>query len=892
MAISVKSRQGNFNLVITHPDGMVSEQRVHPGARMRMGRDPQCEIALRDVNVSRSHAELRESKGQLIIRDLKSLNGTRLNGQLILEAVVRAGDTLLLGECRIIVEAAEEAPEGQVRPPSGTVQTRRVKLEIIHAILLDSDNPSSSLASTKLTPMGTSMEEVRRNHRKLNQAYNKLLALMGNVAGVGRVPRGEQLMRHFLGALLSAYDTVQSAGIFSYREDQDLFTVAESDSQTGTEQMNFDSAMEELLRQSLLSSRSLYAVDTSNGKLSKEESDSRAARGGRSMMVAPVFVKGQPINFIFVENRNTSYCFDHFDLDLLTLFAFHLATAMENARLILDLDNAYDSASKLFQEVTEDKKAILLELQESEKRFRALFQQSGIGGAVINIATGRIDEINDALAEMLGYRKGTLSGKLFAEVVEDESRERAREFSEEVAKDGSGATELILHRAQGDQLIALINARVIQYGANLVMVCYVTDITARKRAEQETKLQLQRITALGEFSQILMGTLEPSRIYRLIFDKVSETIPTDVFAIALRESPGGPLRPVIALERLADGSISDLAQLPAQIREDSLSPVTVRREALLESIVPGDTSRLHNPFFEKTPLRFRTHSRLYVPLATRNEVIGILTAQAYATESYKPHELDFLISLATLTSLALQNASLFTAARDQEENLRRLSAQILTAQETERGRISRELHDGVGQSLTALRYHLESLRTLAKNLPDGTELNKGIRNSADMVRQVIEELRTISLDLRPTMLDDLGLQPTIEWLARDTSARFGVEITADVRLGPDFTVPEELASTIFRIAQEGINNAGKHAKATAVEITIERQRDLILMSIRDDGIGFESEGLPQWQVARGCSGILNIKERARLAGGTFQLETAPGKGTCLSFQIPVKEVAP
>jgi signal transduction histidine kinase len=234
--------------------------------------------------------------------------------------------------------------------------------------------------------------------------------------------------------------------------------------------------------------------------------------------------------------------------------------------------------------------------------------------------------------------------------------------------------------------------------------------------------------------------------------------------------------------------------------------------------------------------------------------------------------------------VALQNARLFDSVRRHREDLQQLSNQIFQAQEAERGRIARELHDGIGQILTGIKMNLEST---ARTLPDGSLQDRPqLTDAINLTARAIGDLRNISLDLRPSMLDDLGLSPTLNWLCAEVGRRHGLEVRCSIEVH-DESIPDPTETAVYRIVQEALGNIVKHAKATEARVDIMKVGDLLRLSILDNGEGFDVNDLPRWQAERQCSGILNMKERAGLLGGTFNLSSTPGEGTLLSFSIPL-----
>ncbi len=220
------------------------------------------------------------------------------------------------------------------------------------------------------------------------------------------------------------------------------------------------------------------------------------------------------------------------------------------------------------------------------------------------------------------------------------------------------------------------------------------------------------------------------------------------------------------------------------------------------------------------------------------------------------------------------------------DRLRALSVANLKAREDEARRIARELHDAAGQLLVSVHVALQELML---DVPPAYHAR--FADVEKLLKQVEDHLRRISHELRPTILDDLGLKPALEFLARGVSARTGIRITVDSSTGG--RLPPLVETALYRIAQEALTNVAKHAKATSVRIELERGGQGFRYVIRDDGCGFDVSGVLGRQGQRGL-GILGIQERLEALGGTLEIISAPGAGTELRITIPQEthDVAP
>ena len=219
---------------------------------------------------------------------------------------------------------------------------------------------------------------------------------------------------------------------------------------------------------------------------------------------------------------------------------------------------------------------------------------------------------------------------------------------------------------------------------------------------------------------------------------------------------------------------------------------------------------------------------------------------------------------------------------DMQEQLRHLSRQLLLAQEEERKKISRELHDEIAQTLTGINVQLATLKTEATINVKG--LQKKIARTQRMVEKSVDIVHRFARELRPTVLDDLGLIPALHSFVKSLAKRTGIHIHLTV-----FAAVEKLAgdkrTVLYRVAQEALTNVARHAQASLVDLSIEKLPDSICMKIKDDGKSFQVDRMLNAKKNKRL-GLLGMRERVEMVGGSFRVESAPGKGTTIRAQIP------
>ena len=225
----------------------------------------------------------------------------------------------------------------------------------------------------------------------------------------------------------------------------------------------------------------------------------------------------------------------------------------------------------------------------------------------------------------------------------------------------------------------------------------------------------------------------------------------------------------------------------------------------------------------------------------------------------------------------------FTLRLERELDLRRadlqeLSTLLLRAQENERRALARELHDEIGQSLSAILMETENAESASP--PQG--VREPLKSIKGLAEKTVGQVRDLALLLRPSMLDDLGLAPALNWHARETSKRTGLNVVVSADDGID-TLPDEHRTCIYRLVQEAVNNAVRHAKARTVEVNVRKEAQKVDVAVQDDGAGFDTRFL------RGL-GLLGMEERVRRLGGRLSINSEPGRGTLVHAVLPVAEL--
>ncbi|MFQ5576541.1 MAG: histidine kinase [Anaerolineae bacterium] len=276
-----------------------------------------------------------------------------------------------------------------------------------------------------------------------------------------------------------------------------------------------------------------------------------------------------------------------------------------------------------------------------------------------------------------------------------------------------------------------------------------------------------------------------------------------------------------------------------------------------------------------------------LPLTARQNIVGsIVLVRRKVGRDNVPlfNEFKLMVGLGQQLGLSIENARLQQEAHHREEMLAELLHQVVGAQEAERQRIARELHDATGQSLSAIGLGLRGVETILAGEPDVAA--RQIKALKSFSATALGELRHIIADLRPSQLDDLGLVAALQWYVQTFQKRYPV--AADlVVTGSPVRLPAEYETVVFRIAQEMLTNVAKHARASQARVQLQFEPAQLRLTVTDDGCGFEPESAHWKRGERSGWGLLGIQERAALIGGAYNIDSAPGRGTKISVKVPL-----
>lgn len=387
----------------------------------------------------------------------------------------------------------------------------------------------------------------------------------------------------------------------------------------------------------------------------------------------------------------------------------------------------------------------------------------------------------------------------------------------------------------------------------------------------------RQLVLLSRISSALQRAQRPEEILRDVLQLAGGLLQVHTGWVFLRDPKNGSFQ------------LSAAYQLPGHLSSEDHGPMrgSCRCLDLLQ------TNQLTGPVNIVECLRLQrvgiAAQHASVPLRSSTGIIGLMNLVLPGGHPFSQREMALLSTIGGEIGLAIEKARLLDELREKERVRSFLIKKLLTAQEDEQRRIARELHDETGQSLTALILNLQRARMLAEQRHPGLEGE--FERLQRLAESTLDEVRKLIYDLRPTVLDDLGLAAALRWYVHNQIAPRGLTPHIATRLGEERLDPV-LETTLFRIAQEALWNVVKHAEATRVDVELARDGSRVSLRVHDNGHGFRADGSRPVDTLHGGFGLGGMQERAALLGGTVRIASAPDTGTEVLVEFPLPAPSP
>ncbi len=552
-----------------------------------------------------------------------------------------------------------------------------------------------------------------------------------------------------------------------------------------------------------------------------------------------------------------------------------VSNSMLIALPILGQSGRMVEAVTIFQDIS-DKKNLARQVEEAREQYQNLVESS-LDGIVV-VQDEKLVFLNPAAVRIFQYESPKEMLKLsFVDTIAPASRPflvldyRTRSSGEEILKnyEMKGLTK-------GGKLIDLeINARAITWNGSPALHVSFRDITERKTLERQQAIWLWEQETLSSIDRQLLGIVDLQKVLDIILQQVLLLTRAQFAGIAMIDVENQQ-----AHWRATRGNRSQAAGIFFRLNAPLMSLFHGRDQLMLEDFrKEGQFAVSDLPPLDAEGIV----STAFLPLVVNGQARGRLIVGFRQPHRFPEREIRVLTSMAEKSSIALTSGELYEDLLRREKELELLSGARVQAQEDERRRISREIHDGLGQLLTAIKFNLEMLED---NIPHEDETSKRLVDVKQLLDNVMKEAREISYNLMPSVLDDFGLAPGLLSLCDQFSKGTGIKVSFHEH-GLKDRLNADLEIGLYRIVQEALNNIAKHAEAKEVEVQIVRHADVLRLTVEDDGKGMLVLPTVRSTVGAGGTGLVSMRERATSLNGLFVIDSTPGKGTMISVEIPI-----
>jgi PAS domain S-box-containing protein len=508
-------------------------------------------------------------------------------------------------------------------------------------------------------------------------------------------------------------------------------------------------------------------------------------------------------------------------------------------------------------------------LRASEKRFAVAFRSSPVMLCISTLEDGRFLAVNDPFLRFMEYTREETTGQTSRELnlwVHPEERDQAIQLVKTQGYVRDFESKRLTK--SGKIRVVLISMELIELEGQACLLTAAKDITEHKRAERQKVVQYAVTRVLADSASLVAAAPELLRV-------VGESLNWDRGEFWSVDHEANLIRcietwhaPTLAASQFSNASRGIVFRpgegLPGQIWESGES-------AWIPDIADSSFSR------DLVAGVAELRSAFGFPILIEGQSLGVILF--FSREILQLDE--DLVSM--LTSISSQIGQ-FTERKQAQGALQNFSRRLMEAQEAERQRLSCELHDEIGQLLTAVRMNMEAVQREASAL----EVSSQIEDSLAVIDEALRQVRNMSLDLRPPHLDDLGLTSALRWYVGCYSKRAGYGAQfIDEQPANQPRLARDLETACFRIAQEGLTNVARHAGAQSVSVKLSRSNGHLELTIEDDGIGFEVGVLGKYSNAIATLGVRGMEERAKAVGGQLSIKSVRGKGTKIRARFPI-----
>jgi PAS domain S-box-containing protein len=526
-----------------------------------------------------------------------------------------------------------------------------------------------------------------------------------------------------------------------------------------------------------------------------------------------------------------------------------------------------------------ERKEYSRKIVETQQQYRSIVESS-LDGIMI-IQDRKLVYVNPSAVHLFDYASQEEMQKLnLADTIAPPNR-----ASLEVIQEGRVRGEEVLRNYEmrgltkpGKIIDLEANAHVIEWNEHLAVQASFRDITKRKMLEREQSLWLWEQETLSNIDRKLVGIMDLEKIFAAILQQTLNLTRAHFAGVILFDE----LRTSVQWKAICGNTLQHTLESfkPPEAFDAILKN---ERPNIIHDSNAGELFPLSQiPIIGEEKLV----STAWMPLIVEGMHKGMIVVGYRHTHDFVGREMRLLHSLAEKHSIAMVNAQLYADLLQREKELEILSGARVQAQEEERRRIAREIHDGLGQMLTAIKFNLEILEDM---ISAGQEEQDRIRDMKGLLDDVMKEAREISYNLMPSVLDDFGLTPALQLLCEQFASRTNVKCQFHSS-GITERLDPQLEIGLYRIAQESLNNVAKHADATEVNVQFICHPEGIRLVIEDNGKGITEKPDIVRATGKGGMGLVSMRERASSFGGILTVDSAAKSGTFITVEIPLNKV--
>jgi len=401
-----------------------------------------------------------------------------------------------------------------------------------------------------------------------------------------------------------------------------------------------------------------------------------------------------------------------------------------------------------------------------------------------------------------------------------------------------------------------------------------------KNQNDETERQYDELQALSRVSAALSGLWDLDAILRVALDNTLNIMNGTVGGILLLDEQTQTL-----YYRVHQGLGKEYVEgVRLRLGEGIIGRVAQRGKAILLEDISTDPRVAYPILVDAEGLK----AFVAIPLRTKDNVLGVINIASRETHRFTPKDTYLLHSIGDQLGVAIEQARLYERLRKARERLRRLARQNLVAEEEERRRIARELHDETSQTLSGLSLQLQALVEIAEMSGNqDAEFIAGLKKVQSLTVQVHREVSRLIADLRPALLDTLGLVPAVRQHAEARLHPLGIDASIETK-GTDRRLPPDIEVALFRVIQGSIGNIIQHSEAKNAIIILEYQDDELLLRVSDNGVGFDVSKITDVEESGRGRGLFSMRERIGVLGGTSGIESQIGQGTLVWAKVPIR----